>query len=244
MTISAPSLARFTAATAAIAAVVGLAGCGAGARPSAAPPATTAAATPSPTEVARPAGPVEVFAAPTSATATTTLPATTTFGSARALLVTGRTDGWLQVLLPVRPNGTTGWIRAANVPVRSDPYELRVDLSERSLEVLEDGKQILQTSVAVGTAQAPTPTGRFSVVDKVDTGSAGSAYGPFALGLSGHSDVLTEFGGGDGQIGIHGTSDPSSIGKAASHGCIRVPNDVITQLADLLPLGTPVSVVG
>ncbi|MEO5678891.1 MAG: L,D-transpeptidase [Acidimicrobiales bacterium] len=102
---------------------------------------------------------------------------------------------------------------------------------------------VLHTAVAVGSPAAPTPTGRFSLVDKLDTGSSGSAYGPFALGLSAHSDVLTEFGGGDGQIGIHGTNDPTSIGQAVSHGCIRVPNDVILRLASALPLGTPVLVL-
>ena len=78
------------------------------------------------------------------------------------------------------------------------------------------------------------------MTDKLVTNDATSAYGPFALGLSGYSEVLSEFGGGDGQIGIHGTDDPSTIGQAVSHGCIRVPNDVITRLNEVLPLGTPV----
>ena len=51
--------------------------------------------------------------------------------------------------------------------------------------------------------------------------------------------VLTEFGGGDGQIAIHGTNDPSGIGKDVSHGCVRVLNEVIEQVSKL-PLGTPV----
>jgi lipoprotein-anchoring transpeptidase ErfK/SrfK len=102
---------------------------------------------------------------------------------------------------------------------------------------------VLTTPVAVGSPESPTPTGHFFLVDKLDTQSASSAYGPFAFGLSGHSDVLTEFAGGDGQIGIHGTNDPSSIGNAVSHGCVRVPNDVIAQLNDLVPLGTPVTIV-
>ena len=179
-------------------------------------------AAPEGVEVARPTGPVQVFASPTGPS-TLTLPPTTSFGSARALVVTGRADGWLNV--------------------RTVTAEVTVDLSERSLQVLEAGTPVLQSAVAIGTAAAPTPLGRFFVVDKVDTGSSSSAYGPFALGLSGHSDVLDQFGGGDGQIAIHGTDAPASIGAAASHGCLRVPNDVVTRLADLLPLGTPVLVV-
>jgi lipoprotein-anchoring transpeptidase ErfK/SrfK len=243
-------LARLAAFAAATAAVLGLVGCGGPARPIAGPPApSTTAATaaqpaPAATEVARPKGAVEVFAEPGARSAVSALPATTAFGSARALLVTARRDGWLQVQLPTRPNGATGWIRADGVPVRSVPFEVRVDLSDRTLDVFEDGRPVVHTSAAVGTADAPTPTGRFYVVDKVETGSPTSAYGPFALGLSAHSEVLTEFGGGDGQVGIHGTSDASSIGRAASHGCVRVPNDVIADLAERLPLGTPVVVVG
>lgn len=67
-------------------------------------------------------------------------------------------------------------------------------------------------------------------------------YGPYAYGLSGFSNVLTEFNGGDGVIGIHGTNDPSSIGRDVSHRCIRMSNTGITTLAAILPLGTPVEI--
>ena len=80
------------------------------------------------------------------------------------------------------------------------------------------------------------------VTDVLDTGNDGGAYGPFALGLSAHSETLSEFGGGDGQVGIHGTNDPSSIGNNVSHGCVRVPNDIVSQLAAIVPLGTPVTI--
>jgi hypothetical protein len=171
-----------------------------------------------------------------------TLPATTGFGSARALMVTATEGDWLEVLLPVRPNGSTGWIRRADVELRQVDLELRVDLNARTLTLLDGGAEVLSTPVAIGSSDNPTPTGRFSITDKLVTDDAGSAYGPYALGLSGFSDVLTEFAGGDGQVGIHGTNDPSSIGNAVSHGCVRVPNDVITQLNELLPLGTPVQI--
>ena len=89
-------------------------------------------------------------------------------------------------------------------------------------------------------SQYPTPTGTFYFTDPVDLHSQpNTAYGVFAYGLSGHSDVLTEFGGGDGQIAIHGTNDPSGIGHDVSHGCVRVLNEVIEQVSKL-PLGTPV----
>ena len=94
----------------------------------------------------------------------------------------------------------------------------------------------------MGAADAPTPTGAFYVIDKLATGDPDDTYGPFAFGLSAHSDVLTDFAGGDGQVGIHGTNDPGSIGEAVSHGCIRVPNDVAVVLEERLHLGTPVTI--
>ena len=199
--------------------------------------------------VARATGPLDVYAAPGDPTPQLTLPATTGFGSPRALLVDATASsgssggaGWVPVLLPTRPNGSTGWVRRDQVELRTVDDALTVDLSERTLTLRTGGEVVLTTTVAVGTADNPTPTGAFYVVDKLDTGDPGGAYGEFAFGLSAHSDTLTDFGGGDGQVGIHGTDDPSSIGRAASHGCIRVPNEVAAQLATELDLGTPVTV--
>jgi lipoprotein-anchoring transpeptidase ErfK/SrfK len=100
---------------------------------------------------------------------------------------------------------------------------------------------VLETPIAV--QKYPTPAARFFVTDLLDTGEGGGAYGPYAVGLSAHSDVLTEFGGGDGQVGIHGTNDQSSIGRPVSHGRVRVANDVITRLATTIPIGTQVTIV-
>jgi lipoprotein-anchoring transpeptidase ErfK/SrfK len=94
--------------------------------------------------------------------------------------------------------------------------------------------------VAVGSNTNPTPVGLFFVTDALETGNPRGAWGPFAFGLSAHSDSITEFNGGDGIIGIHGTSKPNSIGKAVSLGCVRVPNEVMLQLAELVQLGVPV----
>lgn len=196
--------------------------------------------------VARAVGELAVHEAPGDESPTTTLPATTTFGTPTVALVTevgdGALDGWLEVLLPVRPNGATGWVRADGVDVREVSLEVQVDLPARELVVLDEGEVLLTTPTAIGDPDHPTPTGRFYVTDKLQTPDPSGAYGPFAIGLSAHSDVLTEFAGGDGQVGIHGTNDPTSIGDDVSHGCMRVANDVIEELAHLLPLGTPVTI--
>jgi lipoprotein-anchoring transpeptidase ErfK/SrfK len=204
-------------------------------------PANPAAA-PEPTLVARPAGDTPVFETPGATAPAQTLRARSEFGSPLALVVVDEADGWLEVQLPTRPNESTGWIRAAGVEIREVDLAVHVDLAERRLRVTDGDVVVVDTPIAVGAPGTPTPTGTFFVVDKLATDDDAGPYGPFALGLSAHSEVLTEFAGGDGQVGIHGTNDPSSIGRDVSNGCIRVPNDVTAVLEDLLPLGTPVTV--
>jgi lipoprotein-anchoring transpeptidase ErfK/SrfK len=94
--------------------------------------------------------------------------------------------------------------------------------------------------VAVGKPSTPTPNGQFFAVELLDTGNPGGAYGPFAFTLSAYSNVYQTFGSGDGAVGMHGTNEYSSVGQSASHGCVRLHNDAIERLANLLPLGTPV----
>jgi lipoprotein-anchoring transpeptidase ErfK/SrfK len=143
------------------------------------------------------------------------------------------------VALPVRPNGSTGWVRAADVHLEPVSARIEVDLAARSLTLVVDGRQVTRTTVAIGSPDDPTPTGSFFVTDRVRAANPRGTYGPFALGLSAHSESLSEFGGGDAQVGIHGTNDPGTLGKAVSHGCIRVRNDV-AEMLEQVPLGTPV----
>ena len=169
----------------------------------------------------------------------TRLEPATPLGSPLVLLVEQERSGWVRVALPTRPNGSSGWLPAEQVRLEPVDDRIEVDLDARTLHLVLDGVEVADTAVAVGTADNPTPTGAFYVTDRVEPTDPDGAYGSFALGLSAHSDTLSEFGGGDGQIGIHGTNDAGSIGRRASHGCIRVPD----ELADLLaavPLGTPV----
>jgi lipoprotein-anchoring transpeptidase ErfK/SrfK len=88
----------------------------------------------------------------------------------------------------------------------------------------------------------PTPTGRFYITVKLRPPQISTVYGAWALGLSGYSDVLEQFGTGDGQIALHGTSDPADLGREVSNGCVRMDNAAITSLAETLPLGTPVTI--
>ncbi|MCU1448703.1 MAG: ErfK/YbiS/YcfS/YnhG family protein [Acidimicrobiales bacterium] len=148
---------------------------------------------------------------------------------------------WLRVDLPVRPNGSVGWIRSADVTLGQNYWRMEVELGAHRISVWNGADLVHTEPVGVGTAAAPTPPGEYFVTEALTVPSfQRSAYGPFAFGISGHSNVYTSFGGGDGTIGIHGTGDPSSLGKDASHGCIRLSNDGITKLIKQVPLGTPV----
>ncbi|MDQ3468938.1 MAG: L,D-transpeptidase [Actinomycetota bacterium] len=171
-----------------------------------------------------------------------TLPAATVFGTPTVLGVVGTTGEWVQVLTPVRPNDQVGWVRTSDVRLEPVTFELHVDIVAKTLRLLEHGQPVGEWTVAVGTAENPTPTGRYFVTDKLATGDPDGVYGDWAFGLSAHSDKLTDFIGGIGQIGLHGTNNPSSIGQAASHGCIRLPNEVMATLIDLLPIGTPITI--
>lgn len=192
--------------------------------------------------VARALGEVPVHESPADAEPVRTLDARTPFDSPTVLLVHQQQDGWLQVMLPGRPNGGTGWVSADDVELREVDFEVRVDLAAAELTVLQRGKVVVRTTAGHGRSEYPTPTGTFFVTDKLETPDPGGPYGPYAFGLSARSEVLTQFMGGEGQIGLHGTNEPDTLGKATSHGCVRVANEVIEQLADLLPLGTPVTV--
>jgi lipoprotein-anchoring transpeptidase ErfK/SrfK len=208
-----------------------------------APPlAATEPAGAEPAPVARPATDTAVHVEPWADDVAQVLPARNELGSPLALVVLDERDGWLEVQLPTRPNGSSGWIRADTVEVREVVTAVHVDLDARTLTVIDGGQVVLESAVAIGAPDTPTPRGSWYVTDRLDTADPGGSYGPYALGLSVHSEVLTDFAGGDGQVGIHGTDVPGSIGQAVSNGCIRVPNDVVVELARLLPLGTPVSV--
>jgi lipoprotein-anchoring transpeptidase ErfK/SrfK len=164
-------------------------------------------------------------------------------GAPLTFLLARRSGEWLKVYLPQRPNGSTGWVRGSDVRLYLVPYRLDVLRSEHRLRVYRSGALVHSYPIGVGTGSTPTPGGTFYLKELIRTPNPGGAYGPYAYGLSGFSNVLTSFGGGDGVIGLHGTNDPSSVGRDVSHGCIRLRNSDITALTLVLPLGTPVRIL-
>jgi lipoprotein-anchoring transpeptidase ErfK/SrfK len=182
---------------------------------------------------------VQVFDRPDGAVVRT-LSGQTELGAVQTMLTVGSRPGWWKVALPVRPNTATGWVRASAVQATTIDVRIEIDRAAHRLTLLRNGTVAGRFPVAVGTSATPTPAGRFYVTDNLSTGNPGGAYGPYALGLSGHSDVLFQFGSGDGVLGIHGTDEPASIGHDASHGCVRMRNADITTLRAATPLGAPV----
>jgi RNA polymerase sigma factor (sigma-70 family) len=229
-----------------------------------APPPTTAAASTATAAVFAPRGPLA--AAQTSLVARAVVPVLSVYdaagtpagltlanplasGSPLVMLVTAQQGDWVQVLLPVRPNGSTGWLRRDDVELSAHDYMIVVELGAHRITAYHGTEVLLSEPVAVGTSDAPTPDGLYYTTELIKPTDAagnydpGGPYGPYAYPMSGFSDVLFDFAGGDGQFGIHGTNDPSALGRDVSHGCIRMSNPGISFLARILPAGVPVRVV-
>jgi lipoprotein-anchoring transpeptidase ErfK/SrfK len=166
------------------------------------------------------------------------------YGSPSALPVIGQRAGWFRVRLVTRPNGSTAWVRAADVNITATPYRIVVDLAAEHLRLYRLGQLLMNAPAGIGTRQDPTPTGQYFVAMFEQSPSAG--YGPFILVTSAHSDAISDWeGSGDAVIGIHGPLGQASLigasGAALSHGCIRLPDPDLARLRQV-PVGTPITI--
>ena len=151
----------------------------------------------------------------------------------------------IKVLLPSRPNGSFGWINGNQVRLTRHNYGIQVRLDDFAIAVTDHDETIFETTIGVARENTPTPLGRYYTTELLQPPESGTAYGPYAYGLSGHSDTFESFLGGPGQLGIHGTNEPWALGTNVSSGCVRLHNDDITYLVETLqlPLGVPVEIV-
>jgi lipoprotein-anchoring transpeptidase ErfK/SrfK len=189
-------------------------------------------------------GPIHVYSSP-DGTMREQLPATNEAGTTTVLMVKDRIDpNWIEAYMPTRPNSHTGYVRTSEVSLSTVDTQVRVELGYHRLTAWAGDQMIAQEPVAIGTPGSPTPTGIFYLAMLFRSPNPGGAYGPYVFGLSAHSNVYERFGGGDGMVGLHGTNQPSSIGRSASHGCLRVYNATIVKLVSLLPIGTPIVITG
>jgi lipoprotein-anchoring transpeptidase ErfK/SrfK len=135
----------------------------------------------------------------------------------------------------------------AQAPEPSDaPRKARVaivSIPDRKLAVMEDDEVIATFQVAVGAPVSPSPTGTFRIVSRV---SNPTYYKPGTVIPSGKNNPIgTRWLGLDQKgYGIHGTNVPSSIGQAASHGCIRLRNRDVERLFTMLRTGDTVEIHG
>ncbi|MDQ4104442.1 MAG: L,D-transpeptidase [Actinomycetota bacterium] len=151
------------------------------------------------------------------------------------LPVIAQQPGWMQVLLPSRPNKSTGWITDDALDQAVTPYLIRVHLRSHSMELFKGGQRLGTWTVGIGKKSAPTPVGRtFLLGSFTDTKQQ---YSPVILPLGTHSPTLDSFGGGPGTVAIHTWPTADVFGTGSSDGCIRVPPEALHQLTRV-PLGT------
>ncbi len=167
------------------------------------------------------------------------LAAPTEFGGLRNFLVIGEIEDWVHVKVPVRPNGSTGWVRKADVSFTVTSMRIEVDVSDRLVTVFDGDTAVFETIGAVGRDAYPTPIGEWFLRDAIPW-DENSVYGPWVLALSAYSEQIDEINGGQAVVALHGTSQPDKLGSAASLGCVRLANDDIRTVASLVPVGAPV----
>jgi hypothetical protein len=110
---------------------------------------------------------IALHAKPGSRRLLATVAATTRFGSPTVLAVVGERRGWLAVISAALGNGVYGWVRADSGSLRHDAFSVEVDLSQRRLTVWRAGVRERRFAVAVGSPLSATPSGRFSITDKL-----------------------------------------------------------------------------
>jgi lipoprotein-anchoring transpeptidase ErfK/SrfK len=144
---------------------------------------------------------------------------------------------WYHISVPMRPNGRLGWIPAADVALTPTVSQIVVNVRSKTIDVFRNGKHALHSVVAVGAPGMQTPLGHYYVAATF-VPHKDPFYGVWAIETSAYSK-LSEWPGG-GVVGIHGTNEPWLLGKAVSHGCIRVSNKTASRLRHLAPIGTPI----
>lgn len=152
------------------------------------------------------------------------------------------TSGWAQVQVPAGGNTTTAWVQTSQFRWGSSNRMLQINVGNNTVTVFEGSNVLLTTQAVTGKSSSRTPLAQ-GWVEEIMAGPS-SAYGPRLISLGLFSNDLTSFGGSVPKIALHGTNNPSLMGQYASNGCIRVRNEIINQIAGMLPVGSKVQIVG
>ena len=192
----------------------------------------------------------QVFYSPDQSSATTNIISNPgPFEGTRILETTGReTEEFVEVILPVTPNNTSGWLVKEDITIAESENLIIVDLSERKAALYVGADLIAEAPVAIGAPNTPTPALE-AIIDAIWERSTSetqlpSLYGQRLFGLNKHSEALSDFDGRRPALAIHGTDEPDLIGSAVSNGCIRMHNDDMAIFAEHVTLGTRESIIG
>ena len=167
----------------------------------------------------------------------------TDFGSPRVFTIFRRSGRWLGVSTPEFPNHRLAWIdERRGLTFTRTSLVLHASLSRRALTLRQGARVTARIRVGIGGSTSTTPTGRFSVTDKLPGWPFGAYYGCCILAISGNQPNLPPGWTGGTRLGIHGTNRPGTIGRALSAGCLRAADEPLRLLLRRVPLGTPVFV--
>lgn len=150
---------------------------------------------------------------------------------------------WLKVRLPTRPAGSFGWIPADHVLLSRANWWIDIRPASRTVRVYHYGRLERRYRAVVGARRTPTPPGLAAIYERNPQRNPQAFLGPWAVAITATSNVLQEFDGGPGRIGMHGRAGSSlldPLGTARSHGCVRMGNAAITWIATRIPAGSPV----
>jgi len=193
------------------------------------------------TTIAQVRGPVAYSAEP-DGPPVGTLPTGSWWSTTKFLPVIAEAPGWLEVRLPQRPNGLTGWIPADQAQLSATTYGIVINVVTHRLQVYDGGWLTLDFPAGVGTPDDPTPLGDFYVMEF--GASRGPGWGPFLLATNAHSEAISSWeGSGDAFTAIHGPLGADAAigdtGGEISHGCVRLHSADLAQLQPIPP-GTPI----
>jgi hypothetical protein len=165
------------------------------------------------------------------------LGARTVYGSQLTMPVVRTRGDWLGVMTAAMPNGHIGWVkaRAGALAFGRVRLELEADLSRQMLRVWAHGRVVRRIRVGIGRAGSATPTGRFSITDKMPGSWLGSGYGCCLLALSGSQPNPPPGWTGGARIAIHG----GGYG-AVSAGCLHASTADLRYLMRVVRLGMPI----
>jgi lipoprotein-anchoring transpeptidase ErfK/SrfK len=149
---------------------------------------------------------------------------------------------WVKLLLPKRPNGSTGWVPADELTMHQTTWRVEIKTGAKVGEVFHRGHVVKRFPVVVGAHSTPTPLGMGAVQDRRKQADPAGFYGAWILALTLRSNAYQEFLGGPGTIAIHGAGAGNPLGIAISHGCVRVAPSLDAWLGPRLQPGTPVDI--